>query len=212
MLPRPAALLDRPTDASAPDPLVIGGDDRARCGWVRADPVLTAFHDDEWGVPLHGDAALFERLSLETFQSGLSWLVVLRRRAAFRAAFAGFEPAAVARFGDAEVDALLADEGLVRNRRKLEAVIGNARAVATLVERDGPDALDTLVWSHAPALRAPGDRPTRPEDVPASTAEAGGLADALHEAGLRFVGPLTSYALMQSAGLVDDHLAGCWRA
>jgi DNA-3-methyladenine glycosylase I len=162
-------------------------------------------------VPLHGDRALFEKLSLEGFQSGLSWIVVLRKREAFRSAFARFEPERVAGFGEEDVDRLLADAGIVRNRQKIEAVIANARAVAELRERDGDGVLDALVWSFAPEPRTEADRPTGMGDVPASTPESVALAKALKAAGLRFVGPVTVYALMQSAGLVDDHVVGCFR-
>jgi DNA-3-methyladenine glycosylase I len=188
-----------------------GPDGLARCPWA-APGEYARYHDQEWGVPLHGDVALFEKLSLEGFQSGLSWIVVLRKRPAFRAAFAGFEPERVAAFGDEDVQRMLADAGIVRNRQKIEAVISNARAVAALRERDGEGALDRLVWSHAPQGRDERDRPTGMGDVPASTPESAALAKALKGAGLRFVGPVTVYALMQSAGLVDDHVVGCWRA
>jgi DNA-3-methyladenine glycosylase I len=188
-----------------------GPDGLARCPWA-APGEYARYHDEEWGVPLHGDVALFEKLSLEGFQSGLSWIVVLRKRPAFRAAFAGFEPERVAAFGPEDVQRMLGDAGIVRNRQKIEAVISNARAVAALRERDGEGALDRLVWSHAPQRRDERDRPIGMGDVPASTPESVALAKALKGAGLRFVGPVTVYALMQSAGLVDDHVVGCWRA
>jgi DNA-3-methyladenine glycosylase I len=190
---------------------VTGSDGRARCPWATGD-LYAAYHDEEWGVPLHGDRALYEKLTLEGFQSGLSWIVVLRKRAAFREAFAGFEPAAVAAFGEDDVQRLLADAGIVRNRQKIEAAIGNARAVAALQQRDGDGALDRLVWSFADAARAEHVPPEDLADVPASTSTSKALAKALQREGLRFVGPITVYALMQSAGLVDDHVAGCWRA
>lgn len=180
--------------------------DRQRCGWAGSAPEYLAYHDDEWGRPLRGVTAMFERLCLEGFQSGLSWIVILRKRPAFRVAFAGFEPTAVAGFGDADVRRLLADPGIVRNRAKIEATVHNARAVLQL---DTP--LDELVWSFAPE---PGSRP-RPatlHEVPAITAESTAMARELKRRGLRFVGPTTCYALMQAAGLVDDHVAGCWRA
>jgi DNA-3-methyladenine glycosylase I len=190
---------------------LTGPDGRARCPWATGD-VYAAYHDDEWGVPLHGDRALLEKLTLEGFQSGLSWIVVLRKREAFRAAFAGFEPHVVAAFGDDDVERLLADAGIVRNRQKIEAAIGNARAVVALRERDGEGALDRLIWSFADAARAEHVPPDDLADVPASTAASKALAKALQREGLRFVGPVTIYALMQSAGLVDDHVTGCWRA
>ena len=190
---------------------VTGPDGRARCPWA-AGELYAAYHDDEWGVPLHGDRALLEKLTLEGFQSGLSWIVVLRKRPAFRAAFADFEPAAVAAFGEADVDRLLADAGIVRNRQKIEAAIANARAVVALQERDGEGALDRLIWSFAPAAAAEHVPPADLSDVPAQTAASRALAKALRAAGLRFVGPVTVYALMQSGGLVDDHVDGCFRA
>jgi DNA-3-methyladenine glycosylase I len=176
----------------------------SRCGWATSAPEYVAYHDDEWGRPLHGVTAMFERMSLEGFQSGLSWLVILRKRPAFRAAFAGFDPAVVARFDDADVARLLADAGIVRNRLKIEATVANARAV---LELDTP--LDELLWSFAPATHR---RPATPADVPAVSPESAAMAKELKRRGLRFVGPTTCYALMQAAGLVDDHVQTCWRA
>ncbi|MGN6445645.1 DNA-3-methyladenine glycosylase I [Amnibacterium sp.] len=190
---------------------VTGPDGRARCAWA-AGELYAAYHDDEWGVPLHGDRALYEKLTLEGFQSGLSWIVVLRKRAAFRDAFARFEPDAVAAFDGDDVERLLADAGIIRNRQKIEAAIGNARAVVALRERDGDGALDRLVWSFQPAAQAEHVPPEDAGDIPATTSASRALARALKREGLRFVGPTTVYALMQSAGLVDDHVAGCWRA
>ena len=185
---------------------VAGPDDRPRCAWALSAPEYVAYHDDEWGRPLHGVTALFERLSLEAFQSGLSWLVILRKRPAFRAAFAGFDPAAVAAFGDADVQRLLADPGIVRNRAKIDATVHNARRVLDL---DRP--LDELLWSFAPDP-ARHRRPASLAEVPATTPESAAMAKELKRRGLRFVGPTTCYALMQAAGLVDDHTADCWRA
>ena len=176
----------------------------ARCGWVGAAPEYVAYHDDEWGRPLHGVTALFERLSLEGFQSGLSWLVILRKRAAFRAAFAGFDPAAVAAFGPDDVARLLADAGIVRNRAKIEATVHNARSVLAL-----DIALDELLWSFAPAAHV---RPATLADVASTSPESVAMAKELRRRGFRFVGPTTCYALMQAAGLVDDHVRTCWRA
>ena len=190
---------------------VTGPDGRARCAWA-AGPLYTAYHDDEWGVPLHGDRALFEKLTLEGFQSGLSWIVILRKRPAFREAFADFEPDAVAAFGEDDVARLLDDAGIVRNRQKIEAAIGNAQAVAAIRERDGDGALDRLIWSFQPAAEAEHVVPADYSDIPAVTSASKALAKALKREGLRFVGPTTMYALMQSAGLVDDHVADCWRA
>lgn len=188
-----------------------GDDGLARCGWVRHDPQLTAYHDAEWGVPLHGDAALFEKLSLEGFQSGLSWLVVLRKREGFRSAFAGFDPRLLAGSGDEDVERLVADPGIIRNRLKIVTVLANARAVAALLDREGDGALDRLVWSFAAAARDEHVAAHEPAEVPAQTAVSADLAAALKKVGLRFVGPITMYALMQSGGLVDDHLTGCFR-
>jgi DNA-3-methyladenine glycosylase I len=175
-----------------------------RCGWADSTPEYRAYHDDEWGRPLHGDTALFERLCLEGFQSGLSWLVILRKRPAFRRAFAGFDPATVAAFGADDVARLLADAGIVRNRAKIEATVHNAGRVLAL---DVP--LDALLWSFAPAVHR---RPADLADVPSTSPESVAMAKALKRRGLRFVGPTTCYALMQATGIVDDHVAGCWRA
>lgn len=171
------------------------------------DPMYEAYHDTEWGLPVHGDAALFERIALEGFQSGLAWITVLRKRPAFREVFANFEPAAVAAFGEADVARLLEDARIIRNRRKIEATIDNARALIAL--RDAGQSLDELFWSFAPDAAS---RPTRPAawaDVPATTPESLALSKALKKAGFRFVGPTTMYAAMQACGVVDDHLATC---
>ncbi|AEA23272.1 DNA-3-methyladenine glycosylase I [Pseudonocardia benzenivorans] len=181
-------------------------DGRQRCGWATSAPEYVAYHDDEWGRPLRGVTALYERLSLEGFQSGLSWLVILRKRESFRAAFAGFDPAVVAGFDDADVERLMADSGIVRNRRKVDATIANARAV---LELDVP--LDDLLWSFAPDA-ATHVRPATLADVAATSPESVAMARELKRRGFRFVGPTTCYALMQAAGLVDDHVASCWRA
>ncbi len=188
--------------------LVVADDDRARCGWVGDDPEYRRYHDEEWGRPLHGDRALFEKISLEGFQAGLSWITILRRRPTFRSAFRDFDIDAVADFDERDVERLMNDAGIIRNRAKVEATISNARVTRELIATE-PGALDRLVWSFAPAAA-----PRRPElaDVPAVTPEATALSAALKKRGYRFVGPTTMYALMQSAGLVDDHVAGCWRA
>jgi DNA-3-methyladenine glycosylase I len=185
---------------------VTGADGLARCPWALGPADYTAYHDDEWGVAVHGESALYERLTLEAFQSGLSWLTILRKRAAFRRAFAGFDAEVVARYGEREREALLADAGIVRNRRKVDAAIANARAVLAL-RRDG--GLERLFWSFQPPAHS---RPRTAADVPASTPESAALADALRRAGFVFVGPTTAYAAMQACGVVDDHLAGCHRA
>ncbi|MFD0440703.1 DNA-3-methyladenine glycosylase I [Streptomyces chartreusis] len=183
---------------------VAGPDGALRCPWALSTPDYVTYHDEEWGRPVHGDDALFERLSLEAFQSGLSWITILRRREGFRAAFAGFEIAKVATFTDADKDRLLADAGIIRNRAKIEATMANARALAEWT----PGDLDDLIWSHAPAPAAR-PAPKTLADVPAVTPESTALSKALKKRGLRFVGPTTAYALMQACGLVDDHLQAC---
>jgi len=183
---------------------VPGPDGRPRCPWGASTPHYIEYHDTEWGVPLHGATELFERVSLEAFQSGLSWLTILRKRPAFRAAFAGFDPTVVARFGEQDVRRLLADPGIVRNRAKIEATIRNARAVRAM----NAD-LDALLWSFAPD-RAAQPAPETLADVPAVTPESTAMARELKRRGFAFVGPTTCYALMQASGMVDDHLATCW--
>jgi DNA-3-methyladenine glycosylase I len=170
-----------------------------RCWWGSSAPEYIAYHDEEWGRPVHDSRALFEKLSLEAFQSGLSWLTILRKRENFRAAFAGFEIERVAAFGEDDVARLLADEGIVRNRAKVEATIANARAALDL-------DLAELLWSFAPEPRP---RPRTPADLPASTPESKAMAKELKRLGFRFVGPTTAYAMMQACGLVDDHIEGC---
>lgn len=187
---------------------VLGEDGRARCPWALSSEDYRAYHDDEWGVPVHGDVALFERLTLEAFQSGLSWLTILRKREGFRRAFAGFVPEVVAAYGADDVARLLADAGIVRNRAKVTAAVTNARAVQALRSTDGKGALDRLVWAHAPPPREA--RPASLADVPATTTASAALARALKAHGFVFVGPTTAYATMQACGLVDDHLAGCF--
>jgi DNA-3-methyladenine glycosylase I len=186
--------------------LIVGADGRARCGWAGSAVEYLPYHDDEWGQELRADDALFERLCLEAFQSGLSWLTILRKRDAFRAAFAGFSIEKVAAFGPADVDRLLADTGIVRNRAKIEAAVGNAQAALAL-----PAGLSALLWAFAPAPRSK-PRPKAFADLPATTAESVAMSRELKRAGFRFVGPTTAYALMQATGMVDDHLVGCFRA
>ncbi|WP_329597433.1 DNA-3-methyladenine glycosylase I [Streptomyces pseudovenezuelae] len=181
---------------------LTGPDGAPRCPWALSAPDYVAYHDEEWGRPVHGDDALYERLSLEAFQSGLSWITILRRREGFRAAFAGFEIAKVATFGEADRDRLLLDPGIIRNRAKIDATMANARVLAAW----SPGELDELIWSHAPASHAV---PRTLADVPAVTPESTALSKALKKRGLRFVGPTTAYALMQACGLVDDHLETC---
>jgi DNA-3-methyladenine glycosylase I len=187
--------------------LVTGADGLVRCGWGASTSDYQAYHDTEWGRPVRGEAALYERITLEAFQSGLSWLTILRKRPGFRLAFAGFDPEQVARFGPDDVERLLADPGIVRNRAKVLAAIGNARAVLELRERvEG--GLEALIWSFAPDPRAR-SAPRVLAEVPAVTPESTALAKALKRHGMVFVGPTTAYAAMQACGLVDDHLAGC---
>ncbi|MGW9192586.1 DNA-3-methyladenine glycosylase I [Micromonospora chersina] len=182
--------------------LVTGADGLPRCAWGASTPDYAVYHDEEWGRPLRGDDALYERLTLEAFQSGLSWLTILRKRPAFRLAFDEFRIEKVAGYGEADVARLLADAGIVRNRAKVEAAIANARAALAL-----PDGLSALLWSYAPPPRAA--RPRSFGEVPALTPESTAMAKALKRNGFRFVGPTTAYALMQATGMVDDHLAGC---
>jgi DNA-3-methyladenine glycosylase I len=189
--------------------VVIGDDGLARCSWGANDPEYRRYHDEEWGVPLHGDQALFEKLSLEGFQAGLSWITILRRRPAFREVFHGFDLAAVAAMTRAEADALMLDERIIRNRAKIEATISNARIALALTEPH-PGALDELIWGFAPPPRRA--RLADYSAMPAVTPESTAMSTALRTLGFRFVGPTTMYALMQSAGMVDDHLIGCWRA
>jgi len=194
------------------DDVRVGADGRVRCGWVGADPEYERYHDEEWGYPLHGDRELFEKLSLEAFQSGLSWITILKRRDAFRAAFADFSPDILAQFTDDDVGQLMNNSGIIRNRAKILATIANARITTRLVENDA-GALNRLIWSFSPdGHHEPRrSRPARLAELPSQTPQSAALSDALRKLGYRFVGPTTSYALMQSAGLVDDHLSGCWR-
>lgn len=189
--------------------LIIGPDGVARCRWVGTDAEYARYHDEEWGTPMHGDRPLFEKMCLEGFQAGLSWISILRRRPGFRTVFHDFEPAAVAAFTDDDVERLMLDERIIRNRAKILATIGNARATLELTA-GSPGALDALMWSFAPA--APRPRPQRFADLAAITPESTALSKALKGLGYRFVGPTTMHALMQSAGMVDDHIAGCWKA
>jgi DNA-3-methyladenine glycosylase I len=175
-----------------------------RCWWCGDDPLYTAYHDREWGIPVHDDRRLFEKLCLEGFQAGLSWLTILRKREAFRAAFAGFDPERVARFTARDVARLLTDAGIVRHRGKIEATIANARAHERLVEQEG--TLATFVWRYA---GEPGPAPRQPEDLPTDTPASRALAGELKRRGWRYLGPTTVYAFMQAMGLVDDHLVGC---
>lgn len=184
----------------------VGDDGLVRCAWAGGRPGTASalyrdYHDQEWGRPLHGRVSLFERVSLEAFQSGLSWLIILRKRENFRRAFSGFDIETIARYTDVDVARLMADEGIVRNRAKIDATITNARAAASI------DDLSELLWSFAPARRP---RPADSSEVPSVTAESTAMARELKRRGFRFVGPTTAYALMQATGMVDDHLRACW--
>jgi DNA-3-methyladenine glycosylase I len=192
------------------DDLAVGLDGLTRCGWGASTPDYATYHDEEWGRPVHGDDRLFERLTLEAFQSGLSWLTILRKRDAFRSAFAGFSIPAVAAYDDRDADRLMNDAGIVRNRAKVAATLTNARAAAGLLDAEGDGALDRLIWSFAPT--EPRERPRRLSELPAQTDASKALAKGLKAHGFVFVGPTTMYASMQACGLVDDHLVGCHRA
>jgi DNA-3-methyladenine glycosylase I len=184
---------------------VVGDDGLARCPWAAGDPVNRAYHDTEWGRPISGEAAWFERLTLEAFQSGLSWLTILNKRDNFRAAFAGFDPDVVAAYGDADRQRLLADAGIVRNRLKVDAAITNAQATVALRDDGG---LEELLLGYRPD---PQPEPRTSEEVATTSAESRALAKDLKRRGFVFVGPTTIYALMEATGLVDDHLLGCHR-
>jgi DNA-3-methyladenine glycosylase I len=187
---------------ASPGPLP-GPDGLLRCPWGLSSDEYRAYHDDEWGRPVRDDTGIFERLSLEAFQSGLSWLTILRKREGFRAAFAGFDIRAVAGFGPGDVGRLLGDPSIVRNRAKIEAVIGNAKAALTL-----PDGLAALVWGYAGGQEG---APVTVADVPAWTPASKALARELRRRGFSFTGPVTVYATLQACGAVDDHLAECFR-
>ena len=192
------------TEVTAGAGLVLGEDNLARCRWADATPEYRAYHDTEWGFPVDDDQRLFEKLSLEGFQAGLSWLTILRKREAFREVFANFEFGQLAAFGPSEVAALLDDSRIVRHRGKIEAVINNAQRAVELVAKEG--SLAQFVWSYEPAANRSAPAPG---DVPAETAESRALARELKRRGWRFTGPTTVYAFMQAMGLVDDHLTGC---
>ena len=185
--------------------LVVGADGLARPAWATKDPLLQEYYDTEWGMPVRDETGLFERISLEVFQAGLSWLTILRKRVAFHAAFDGFDPDVVAGYGEARIAELLTDAAIIRNRRKIDAVIGNARATIDLRERGG---LADLVWSFRPAATP---RPVRHADIPTTSTESAALARALRAEGFAFVGPTTMFALMEAIGMVDTHLVGSHR-
>jgi len=193
-----------PDPRPAPD-LVAGDDGLARPRWAASDPLLREYYDTEWGLPVRDERGLYERICLEGFQAGLSWATILRKRPAFRAAFAGFDPDAVAGFGEDDVERLLGDPGIVRHRGKIEAAVGNARATVALRAEGG---LPGLVWSFRPA-RTP--RPRTFAEIPTRSPESEALSRALRARGFRFVGPTTMYALMEAVGMVDTHLVGSHR-
>ncbi len=187
--------------------VIVHADGRARCGWCGHDALYVRYHDEEWGVPEHNGRKLFEKLVLDTFQAGLSWLVILRKRPAFRRAFAGFDPAIMARWGEAEVNRLLNTAGIVRNRAKIEAAIANARAVC---EMGGAEAFAAWLWAFVggePVV----NRPHRRQDVPAETPLSRAIAREMRARGFRFCGPVVVQAFIQAAGLVNDHLVDCHR-
>jgi DNA-3-methyladenine glycosylase I len=187
-------------DVRGPAP---GPDGQPRCPWALSPPEYISYHDEEWGRPVRDDAGMFERVSLEAFQSGLSWLTILRKRENFRAAFGDFDLQVVAAFGGDDVARLLADTGIVRNRAKIDATINNARAALDL-----PKGLAEMVWRYAAGADAP---PQTLDDIPAWTAASKALSKELRKHGFRFTGPVTAYATMQACGVVNDHLAGCLR-
>jgi DNA-3-methyladenine glycosylase I len=190
-------------------PLVVGADDKARCRWSASDPEYLRYHDEEWGTPLHGDRPLFEKMCLEGFQAGLSWITILRKRHVFREVFHGFEAGRVAVMGDDEIEAAMQNVGIIRNRAKILATIKNARLTVELTDGH-TGAFDELLWSFAPPKRA--KRLASFAEMPASTDESIAMSKTLRKLGFGFVGPTTMYALMQSSGMVDDHISGCWRA
>ena len=188
---------------------MIGRADRPRCHWCGDDPLYQAYHDEEWGVPEHDDRRLFEFLILEGAQAGLSWITILRKREAYRKAFAGFDPARVARFTDGDLAKLMLDEGLVRNRLKISSARDNAEAFLSVQKELG--SFDAYVWGFIGG-KPRVNRPRSHAEVPAVTPEAEALSKDLKKRGFRFVGPTIMYAFMQSMGLVDDHIQGCWKA
>ena len=188
-----------------PSPTFIGQDRKRRCSWCSSDPLYVAYHDNEWGHPVTDDNRLYEKLCLEGFQAGLSWLTILKKREAFREAFAGFDPLIVARFTTRDVQRLMRNAGIVRNTAKIQATISNARA--TLKVWDAGLTLSEVIWKHQPTKRRAAPRAYG--DVPSFSAESTALSKELSRLGFRFVGPTTMYAAMQSLGVVNDHYASC---
>jgi DNA-3-methyladenine glycosylase I len=187
------------------DGTILGEDGIARCPWALSHPLNTHYHDTEWGVPVRGERELFERIMLEAFQSGLSWLTILRKREAFCAAFAGFDPDVIAAYTDDDIERLMGDPGIVRNRAKILATRTNARAVIALREEGG---LDEFLWAHKPEISP---APTVPAEVPSTSPESIALSKALKTRGFVFVGPTTVHATMEAVGMIDTHLVGCFR-
>jgi DNA-3-methyladenine glycosylase I len=183
-------------------------DRKSRCGWATTDPLYIRYHDDEWGVPVHDDRKLFEMLTLEGAQAGLSWITILRKRETYRAAFASFDPKVVARFDDRKQAVLMKNEGIVRNRLKIASTIGNAKAFLEVQREDG--SFDAFIWSFVGGKPMKNRRKTL-KDVPAQTTESEAMSKALKKRGFRFVGPTICYAFMQACGLVDDHVQTCFR-
>lgn len=206
--PQHRCIAVRVDEKYSPD-LVRGDDGRLRPAWASSDALLREYYDTEWGLPVRDERGLFERLSLEAFQSGLSWAIILRKREAFRRAFADFNPEAVAAYGAAEVERLLGDAGIVRNRAKILATVGNARATLELREDPQlPGGLPELLWSFQPQTTL---APLTVAEIPTRSAESEAMARALKRRGFRFVGPTTAFALMEAVGMVDTHLVGSWR-
>ena len=187
--------------------LQTGTDGIARCGWPGDDPLYVRYHDDDWGRPVRDERELFEKLILDGAQAGLAWITILRKRETYRLAFEGFDPEVVAAYGPADVERLLGDPGIVRNRQKVAAAIANAQSL--LAMHDAGETLVDLVWSHQPARH---ERPRPNGDYPVTSPEAEALSKALRQRGWKFVGPTIVYAFMQAVGVVDDHLEGCFRA
>ena len=188
----------------------MSGDGKTRCAWADgSDPLMVRYHDEEWGTPLHDDVRLFEMLTLEGAQAGLSWRTILHKREGYRTAFAGFDPARVAAFGTGDIERLLADSGIVRNRAKVESAINNAACVLEVQREYG--SLDAYLWSFVGGASLRSSRPTL-ADVPATTPESAAMAKALRKRGFRFVGSTVCYAFLQATGMVDDHTSECFRA
>jgi len=187
----------------------VGDDGLARCAWGAGTADYRDYHDNEWGRPVHGDRALFERLTLEAFQSGLSWITILRKRENFRAAFSNFDLRIIAEFMDKDVERLMSDQGIVRNRAKIMATITNARALAAWHDAEGEGVLDELIWSYSQPDRP---RPVTSANIESKSSQSHELSKALKKRGFVFIGPTTAHAAMQAIGVFDDHVEGCWRA